>query len=216
MTDLIDEVSEDLKNEKHDTLVRKFVKIFTTLAVIIIIATAIYAWKERSVEELQHRLSMWFNQAIIAKENNQFEQAIGYFDKVIKYPHQQYAALSYLNKADILFKQNKFEQGQQFLLEMSEQKHFDKSFTDLALVIYLSNQFNNAKETMNKDFIDRISKKDQPWQLAGYKLQALADIKQNNFGAAKAPLEKIVNSANKTQMSAESAEIILSIISQSK
>ena len=191
-------------------------KGFTALAVIIVISTAIYAWKERSVEELQHRLSMWFNQAIVAKENNQLDQAIGYFDKVIKYSHQQYAALSYLNKADILFKQNKFAQGQQLLLEASQQKHFDKIFKDLALVIYLSNQLNNSKETINKDFVDQISKKDQPWQLSGLELQALNDIKQNNFDAAKTYLEKIISSENKTPMSAESAEIILSIISKSK
>ena len=61
MKDIIDEVTEDAKEEKHNYITKKIIKFFVITAAIVIVATCIYVWKERAEKELQSNLSIWFN-----------------------------------------------------------------------------------------------------------------------------------------------------------
>jgi len=130
MSDLIDEIDQDLKDEKHHQIVKKITKFFIVTAVAIILGVAIYVWEEYSTGKLQEQLGDSFNQAAIAVSNNQLDEAISHLDEVIKYSHQQYAALAYLNKAAILSAQNKHSEAQSVLLEVGEYKHFDKALRE--------------------------------------------------------------------------------------
>jgi hypothetical protein len=218
MTDLLDEINEDLKTEKHTYITKKVAKLFTMCAVVMVVSVSVYAWKSRSVEELQSRLGMWFNQAVISTESDDLDGAIVQFDKVIQQSHQQYAALASLNKAAILIKQNKFEQAQKILLEVSSQDYFDKSLKDLAKVIFLGNQLNSdlPESELTSDMLSSISKEGRPWQLSGLQLKALYAIKHKNFGEAKENLNKILDSKTANKSSHDTAANILSVISRTE
>lgn len=218
MTDLIDEITEDLREEKQSYITKKITKIFTICAVIAVVSVSIYVWKERTVKELEHRLGMWFNQAIIANENNNLDEAIHNLNKIIEYPHQQYAALAYLNKAALLIKQDKFDQAQKTLLEMSKQEHFNKTLKDLSKIIYLGNQLSNNKpesESTNEMLLN-VSKDGRPWQLSGLQLKALYEIKHKQLNEAKVSLNKIIDSKVANKSSHDTASNLLAVISRAE
>jgi hypothetical protein len=218
MTDLLDEVSEDLREEKYNNIIKKIVRIFTVTALLLICGVSVYVWKENNAEKLQLQLGKWFNQAILAFEDKKLDEAVTYFDKIIDHSHQQYAALAYLNKAALLFKQNKFAQGQEILLKITEHKHFDLALRELAEITYLSNQLNNEQpiDEKAKSILDKLSKENKPWRLSALQLKALYDIKSNKIEEAKASLKEILESKTATRSSYDSATSILSAISQTE
>lgn len=218
MTDLLDEISEDLREEKYSRIIQKTVRIFTIVGLLVISGVSLYVWKENNTEKLQLQLGKWFNQAIMASENKKLDEAISYLDKIIDHSHQQYAVMAYLNKASFLFQQNKFAQGQEVLLKITEHKHFDLAIRELAEITYLSNKLSDSHpiDDKTKSMLDKLSNENKPWKLSALQLKALYDIKSNNIADAKANLKKILESSTATRASYESSSSILSAISRTE
>lgn len=215
MIDLLDEVQQDLKEEKYHNIVKKISRFFIIFAIIVVIAASIYTWKEHVSNQLQNNLGIWYSKAASLTDENKLDEAIMSLDKILEHPHQQYAALAYLNKAAILFKQNKNTEAENILLEITKQDHFNIVFKDLAQIIYLGKKLNSND---NIEEVDKIllsmSQDNKPWQLSSLELQALYDIKRNKIQDAKEALNKIANSQQVSSSSKDSALSILSVISR--
>jgi len=197
MTDILDEVSHDLQNERYDRIIYYGMRAFLVVVTVILLGVTIYVWKENTSEKLQQQLSINYNKALAAMDSNNYVDAIEFLNQVIEHPSQQYAALAYLNKAAILIKQNKFDEAQKTLLEVNEHKNLDIAFRELAQTIYLSNQlaFQKIDNTeLNKEIFDRITKDDKPWRLLALQILALFQIEKNQIVESKATLEKIMQS----------------------
>ncbi len=215
MTDLFDEIQEDFKAEKYNYIIRNVTRIFIVLVAITLVGVGIYVWKENASSKLQQQLSISFNKALLAVENNQLDKAIAHFDQVIEYSHQQYAALAYLNKAAILLKQQQYDQAQETLLEMAEHKHFDLALRELAQVTFLSNQF-NLNQAPNDEMFERLSENDKPWQLLSLQLKALYQLKQANIEGAKASLKQAMGAPQASKASKDISSSILSSITRNQ
>ena len=218
MTDLIDEVQEDLKTERYNVIVHRITKLFAVAAVIVIIGVSAYVWKERSVLQLHDQLGVWLNQGFVAVDNNQLDEAIVYFDKIIDHSHQQYAAIAYFQKAALLFKQNKIAEGQEVLLSIANQQHFDRAIRELAQINYLGSQLNSEKADLNQaeEILSKLTHENKPWRLLGLQLKALYEIKYNKIPEAKASLNEILTSRSATRASYDNASSILASIAQTE
>jgi hypothetical protein len=216
MNDLIDEVAEDLKEEKYRNLVQKVTKLFVILALFVVVSVSLYVWKENKDKNIQMELGQLFNQAISASENNKLDDAIVHLNKIIEHPDQQYAALAYLNKASLLFKQGKSAEAQKALLEMIEHKHFDAALRELAQLTYFSSQLNEEQTDKHKASLAKLANENKPWKLSALQLKALYEIKNNNIKEAKESLNQILASKEATRASYDTASSILSSISQTE
>lgn len=217
MSDLLDEISEDLKSENYNKIISATVRVFLILVAVILAGVAIYSWQSNTSDKLQKQLSISYNQGLKALEANQLDESIDHFDQVIKSSHQQYAALAYLNKAFILIKQQKHQEAQETLMKLSEQKHFDLAFRELADIIYLSNQLNTQTITSEQNqILDRLTKENKPWQSMALQLQALIELKQGNSDNAINSLNQIMQSPVASKASKDIALSILSSINKSK
>ena len=217
MTDLLDEVQEDFKAEKYSRITRNVTYSFIVIVVITLLAVGIYVWKENASDKMQKELSVIFNQALLSSEDNKLDDSIIYFNQIIEHPHQEYASLSYLNKAAILVKQDKYEEAKKTLSEMIGHKHFDLALRELAEITILSNQLNskNNDVAINNEEFDRLTKDNKPWKLLALQLKALYQIKQNDLAGAKESLELVMNSSQVNKSSKDIATSILSSIRSS-
>lgn len=216
MVDLLDEISHDLKSEKQDRIIYLAMRIFFILITIILIGVTIYVWKENTSDKLQKQLSINYNKALLASDNNQYDESILLFNQVIEHPSQQYAALAYLNKASILYKQGKFEEAQKTLLEVNDHKNFDLALRELAQVTFLSNQLaanNISNPELNKEIFERLTKEDKPWRLLALQIFSLYQLKNNKPEESKIALEKIMQSPDASANIKNIASSILTNIS---
>lgn len=218
MSDLLDEVQEDLKEERYGRIIGKLTRIFLSVAAIALICTSIYVWKENTSNKLQQQLGILFNKGLLSVENNNLDESIIYFDQIIKHSSEQYAALAYLQKSSVLVKQNKYEQAQTTLLEMSEHKNFDPALKELAQVIFLGNQLqmNGVEDPKTSEMLANLIKPGTSWQLSALQLKALYDLKQKKTDDAKVTLNEIIHSEQASKYSQDAASSILSVISRSK
>lgn len=216
--DLLDEVQEDLKEEKYSRIVSRLTRIFLSIAAIALIVTSVYVWKDSRASKLQNQLSVLFNKALLAVENNNFDESIVYFDQVIQHPDQQYAALAYLQKSAVLVKQNKFEEAQKALLEMYNNEEFDVALRELAQVTFLGNQLqmSDLEDPKLLEMLTKLVRSDNTWKLSALQMKALYDLKQNNTDDAKITLNEIISSPQASKYSQDTASSILSVISRSK
>lgn len=216
--DLLDEVQEDLKEERYNRIVSRLTRGFLSLAAIALIATGIYVWRDNTSTNLQNKLSILFNKALLAAENNNLDESIVYFDQVIQHPKQQYAALAYLQKAAVLVKQDKFDEAQKALLEMYKNEEFELALRELAQVVFLGNQLqmNDLENSKTSEMLDKLVKSDNTWKLSALQLKALYDLKQSNIEDARITLNEIMSSQEASKYSQDTASSILSVISRSK
>lgn len=218
MTDLIDEVNQDLNEERYSSLIKKIIKIFTISSILVVVGVSMYVWKESSVNKLQSHLGGLFSQAMEAYEKNKLEESIGFLDQIIEHSHQQYASLAYLNKAAILAKQNNLAEAEKNLLAIIDFKHYDPAIRELAQLNYLAYQLN--KESIDQKHIDellaKLTKEHKIWRLSSLQLKALYDLKNNNKEAAKASLNEILASKQATRSSYDNASSILAAINRTE
>lgn len=217
MTDLIDEIQEDLKEERYSKIVKRFAKIFSILSLVIVLITAVYVWKEHASTRLQHQLSISFNKAIIASQEAKFDEAITFFDEVISHSHQQYAALAMLHKAAIFAKQNKFDKAEEVLKKIIYTKHFDVAFRELAQIILFGNKLSlgNVEEKDISEIVN-LTKDSKTWQVSAQQLKALYDLKQGKLEDAQETLKNIIGLEQASRYSRDTATSILAVISRSK
>lgn len=214
MTDLIDEVREDIKTEQYNKIIRKIIYIFSASAFIALLTAGIYSWQENAANKMQRELSFVFNKSLLSAENNELDDSIAYLNKIIEHPQQEYAALAYLNKAEILRKQNKNDEAIKTLSQLLEHKHLNVAFRDLAELIILSIKFNDPEYSMseNNQAFSNLSKDEKPWKLLALQLKAIYQIKQHDLEGAKESLNIILNSDQANKSIKETSISILSFI----
>lgn len=213
MTDLIDEVANDLQEEKYNSIIKKTVRVFLICSALVIISVSFYAWQDSTTKKLQYQLGDWMAKALFAIESEKLDDALPFLDKIIAFPHQQYAALAYLQKSSIFIKKGQTEDAQTLLLEMMKHKHFNQNLRELAEIIYLSNQLKIGKndgDTMDK--INMLIKNDKTWLLSALEIKALHEVKEKNYSQAKLTLNEILSSKKINQYSKDIASSILSSI----
>lgn len=196
MSDLLDEVSTDIKAERSDLIIAKLVKAFFIICLLVLASVAFYAWKEHASEKLQTELSVIYNKAMISVEQNNTVEANKLLDEIIASSHQQFAVLAYLQKASLLMKENKFEEAQNILLQANTHKHFDLALRELAQVTYISNKLLDKKfqkSEIDTEIFDRITKENKPWRVLALQLKAMYMIKNNDMDGAKNILNMLIS-----------------------
>jgi hypothetical protein len=218
MSDLLDEVSIDIKEERYSNIVKKITRVFIIGAVSTIIAVGIYIWKENSTKKIQVELGLAFHAALMESENNNLDKAIALYDKVIANPNMQYSALAYLNKSQLLLKQNNVKAAQECLKTMIEQKNLDKALRELAEIVYLGNKlsYNIDFDKDDELMLNKLAGKDHAWHLTSLQINALNQIKNNKIEEAKVSLGEIIKSKEATRASFDTASSILTTISNKK
>lgn len=215
MSDLLDEIKDDLHEERYNKIIKIVSIIFAFIAFFVVLGTAIYVWQDRSTEKLQKDLSVVFNQALLAADNNQIDQAINHYNLIIEQKHQQYVALAYLNKAALLFKQDKHLEGQKALIEMAENKFIDGSLKGLAFINYFADRVNHSTEINLKDsdkILDSLSMDNKPWSALALEIKAINNINNNKFDQARDNLNKIMTSKNISRATHDVATSIMASI----
>lgn len=214
--DIIDEVQEDLKQEKEAFFTTKIVKIFSVISVILVIGVSIFSWKEKTVSELQFHMSNWFNKAFLSLESNNKTEALKYFNKVIEYPHQDLASLAYLNKSALHMKENKIDEAEKTLLEMMNNPNYDQALLDLAQLQFLSMQYiKNVELTQEIETkLELLCKQDQPWQFSALILKSLFYIKSGKQEDAKNLLKQVISNPRASKSNIEIASNINAAISR--
>lgn len=189
MTDLIEEVANDLRSEKFFLLVKKITKIFLGCAALILIITAAYVYYTHAYQNKQMALSVDYYHLINSKNNQ--ENYNKYLNKLDNKKAGIYAQLAAVNHAKMLLKAGKQEEAFSSLIKLYQQDGNDITMKNAAQILILNQALADQKITPEILAIAKSTTK-QPYQEISQLLKAQYLAQSNESSFAISILQELI------------------------
>jgi hypothetical protein len=145
MTDIIQEVAEDIKTEKFLHVIKNFTKIFVSFSMMILLITSIVVYRNYKYEQKQLAFSVDYFRLI-----NTNPETPGYSDlynKVALGNSESYAPMSVIHHSKALIIQKKYDEALKLLVNLYNNEENDVVFRNISRVLVMST-------LMSQDFKD--------------------------------------------------------------
>lgn len=139
MADIIQEVTEDIKEEKFLYVIKNFTKIFVVISLVILLITSIVVYNNFKYEQKQLAFSKDYFRIINAN-------VAGYSDlytKITSGNSESYAPMSVISYSKILISQKKYNDAFNLLVDLYNNKENELVFRNISRVLIMSTIINN-------------------------------------------------------------------------
>jgi hypothetical protein len=185
MANIFNEVDEDIRKERYQSLWNKYGKYVISLIVLIIVIFSISQYsKQKNIIDNKKLLDIYYS-AAEKIEINQYELANKSLVKVYNEKNKTLSALSGFKLAEILIQDNQKEKALLFLEEMYNNKSLEQIYRELALYKYIIINFENIQIKEIEDIANSITTNKiilEPYfqEIFGIKLLTLGNIERAN------------------------------------
>jgi hypothetical protein len=146
MTDLLDEIQEDIKQEKISSLVKKILTYFIATSIVIIISISVYLWIKNKENQKIELLSNDFFELSDQEDSTSYLKFKDIFEKNIDQNNITYSAFAGFKAASILISENKTEEALEIYKKIAATKSYNQLITDFAELLYISNKYKLSKD----------------------------------------------------------------------
>jgi hypothetical protein len=157
MTDILEEIKEDLKYERYAYLWKKYGSYLVVVSVAVVLSTAAGVWyKQHQVSISQAEGSKLFK-ALQYRSSAKADEANALYNEVIQGKASNMAAMAALAQAMTLAKAGKIDEAKPLFLETAAQGDYPPEFRQLAELMYVyftMGQLTDKNE--NADIISRL------------------------------------------------------------
>lgn len=185
MANIFNEVDEDIRKERYQSLWNKYGKYVISLIVLIIVIFSLSQYsKQKNISDNKKLLDIYYS-AAEKIEINQYELANKSLVKVYNEKNKTLSALSGFKLAEILIQDNQKEKALLFLEEMYNNKSLEQIYRELALYKYIIINFENIQIKEIEDIANSITTNKiilEPYfqEIFGIKLLTLGNIERAN------------------------------------
>ena len=185
MANIFNEVDEDIRKERYQSLWNKYGKYVISLIVLIIVIFSISQYsKQKNIIDNKKLLDIYYS-AAEKIEINQYELANKSLVKVYNEKNKTLSALSGFKLAEILIQDNQKEKALLFLEEMYNNKSLEQIYRELALYKYIIINFENIQIKEIENIANSITTNKiilEPYfqEIFGIKLLTLGNIERAN------------------------------------
>ena len=185
MANIFNEVDEDIRKERYQSLWNKYGKYVISLIVLIIVIFSLSQYsKQKNITDNKKLLDIYYS-AAEKIEINQYELANKSLVKVYNEKNKTLSALSGFKLAEILIQDNQKEKALLFLEEMYNNKSLEQIYRELALYKYIIINFENIQIKEVEDIVNSITTNKiilEPYfqEIFGIKLLTLGNIERAN------------------------------------
>ena len=194
LADISREIEEELRQERFEALWRKHGRKLIGLAVLVVIATAIFVawqdWQRRQDEELGGRFAAIMASAALGKTPDDKIRTEKDLDALSDSGAGGYRLLARFQAALMRIQGADREAGIGGLKAIAADGHVDQSFRDLALALAGLAGVDNEDASAVSSALAPLSVAPDAWRFSAQELVALADWKAGDHAAAR----KFINS----------------------
>jgi hypothetical protein len=169
MSDLLDEVKEELKQERINKIVFKYGPYIIGLIIFGVLMFAAGLWFFQKDQELDAELTEKIHNAYVLSQESKIEDAIKEYDFVIKHHKKDISIIADLMKAGLLIDQKKYQEAIDCYKHIKLVKPENKTLESLALLLEVGISVNNNIEVDEKSFAD-LDKSD--WTVSENEIKA--------------------------------------------
>ena len=189
MSDIFQEVEEDVRRERYEQLWKKYGNYMIAAAAVLVLTVAGYqAWKTYDLSQRQ-KISQRYGQASQAAESGNMVKAETDFAALAKDAPSGYATLSKLHLAGALIAQNKRDQAVTLLRELTTDANpLVANAARLRLAWIMADASSKTEITQ---LLQPLTPADSPWRFAAGEVLAYMDLKAGARAQAITEYQKL-------------------------
>ncbi|MDB2414364.1 tetratricopeptide repeat protein [Rickettsiales bacterium] len=212
MSDLYEEIKEDIASERYAKIWNKYGNMFIGFAVLIVMATALGVyWNNSRVKSVTSAGDDLYEASIAARKDN-FSKAEEIYNKIIKKNvNKGTVAVAKLQNAAQLYKEGKKQEAAQQYLDISQDDSIGQEIRHLGSLLYL---YASADQGKIESLEDKISKKDNPWYYSALEFEAFYLLSNDKKNQAKEKFEELIVSMDAPKTIRTRASEMLRVLSQ--
>ena len=197
MSDIFQEVEEDVRRERYEQLWKKYGNYIIAAAIVLVLAVAAFqAWKTYDLSQRQ-KFSDRYREAMQAAESGNAAKAETDFSALVKDAPAGYATLSKMHLAAAYIAQNKRDQAVALLRELTGSSNpmvANAARLRLAWIMADASPKNDIAQLLQP-----LSAADSPWRFAAGEVMAYLDLKAGARTQAQAEYQKLAQEAEAPQ-----------------
>ena len=179
MDDIFKEVDEELREERLTKIWKRIGPyVIGILSGTIIITSAVIGYREYDETQRQN-WGVQFAEAMNLSEEGNWQESLDLFDTLTEKTNLGYKTLSLFQAASLYAKNGNKEKALE-IYQSLENKALDENFRDLATLMLIYLQFDNADPEILEKRIEKLASKGNPWYYNAVELKGFLFAKQKN------------------------------------
>lgn len=185
MSDILNEIKEDLQREKYEQLWNKYGFILIILVVLIVASTAGGIWWKKHLSSQQQKVGNSFYNAL-SLEIDDRPKAIALLGEIRQQNIKGFSGLAGIKEAEITIKNGQADKAGTIYNDVSANKKNDPAIRDLAALLATSRRVSSGTADGTDDkVLAELAAKDRPWRYSALELQGIKALHLGNKQAAK-------------------------------
>ncbi|WP_259780204.1 DUF2659 family protein [Aestuariispira ectoiniformans] len=211
MSDIFDEIEEDLKRDRLEEAWKKYGKYVIAVAVVIVLATAgNTAWRHYQASQ-KAEMANRFDEAGDLARNGDVKGAIDQLSAMAK-DGGGYGTLARLQQASLMAENGDNEGAVAVYDAVAADSSIDPIYSELALVLAVMHQLDSGDPQTLLDRLASQLKPEAPWRFTAYEMAAGLSIRKGDKEAAADYLKKITDDAEAPQAARQRASELLQAV----
>ncbi len=203
MSDIFDEVSEDLRADRAKRLIKRY-GVFMAMGCVLVIA-GIGGWEwydsQRTMEN--QRVASLFaaaaTKAASITTDSSRADAIAAFHNVEQQGHPAYAALARLNEAALQFDAKNQAAALALWDQVAQDASLNAQIRDLATLLWVQHQADQADPAVLSGRLQPLLATSNGWHSLAAEQMALVELRQGKTNAARTRLQQIESDSTASQ-----------------
>ena len=179
MDDIFKEVDEELREERLTKIWKRIGPyVIGILSGAIIITSAVIGYREYDETQRQN-WGVQFAEAMNLSEEGNWQESLDLFDTLTEKTNLGYKTLSLFQAASLYARNGNKEKALE-IYQSLESEALDENFQDLATLMLIYLQFDNADPEILEKRIEKLASKGNPWYYNAVELKGFLFAKQKN------------------------------------
>ena len=179
MDDIFKEVDEELREERLTKIWKRIGPyVIGILSGTIIITSAVIGYREYDETQRQN-WGVQFAEAMNLSEEGNWQESLDLFDTLTEKTNLGYKTLSLFQAASLYARNGNKEKALE-IYQSLENEALDENFRDLATLMLIYLQFDNADPEILEKRIEKLASKGNPWYYNAVELKGFLFAKQKN------------------------------------
>ena len=179
MDDIFKEVDEELREERLTKIWKRIGPyVIGILSGAIIITSAVIGYREYDETQRQN-WGVQFAEAMNLSEEGNWQESLDLFETLTEKTNLGYKTLSLFQAASLYARNGNKEKALE-IYQSLESEALDENFQDLATLMLIYLQFDNADPEILEKRIEKLASKGNPWYYNAVELKGFLFAKQKN------------------------------------
>ena len=179
MDDIFKEVDEELREERLTKIWKRIGPyVVGILSGAIIITSAVIGYREYDETQRQN-WGVQFAEAMNLSEEGNWQESLDLFETLTEKTNLGYKTLSLFQAASLYARNGNKEKALE-IYQSLENEALDENFRDLATLMLIYLQFDNADPEILEKRIEKLASKGNPWYYNAVELKGFLFAKQKN------------------------------------